>query len=142
MESRAAAVRPLCAGGFSLIELLVCVAVVALLGGLAMPGLQGAWLRARRSEAVQALLQVQLAEERFFAVHGRYAADLPELQGATGAMPELRHYRLAASSADADQYQLEAQATGSQSGDRAECLWLRVNQRGERSPPGTSVCWR
>ena len=128
--------------GFSLVELLLCVAVVAVLGGLVLPGFQGAWLHARRSEAVGILLRLQLAEERFYLERSRYASDLSELFAATGAASAPRDYRLAASSAGADQYRLEATATGPQAGDRAGCQQLAVNQRGERSPPEPSGCWR
>jgi type IV pilus assembly protein PilE len=127
--------------GYSMVELLCCVAVVALLGGLALPGFNGAWLHARRSEAAVALLRLQLAEEKFYVERGRYATDLPELYGSTGATLAPQNYRLAASSSGADQYWLEATATGPQTGDRPECLRLAVNQRGERSPPGPG-CWR
>lgn len=128
--------------GFSLLELLACLLVVALLAGLAAPGFRAAWLHARRSEAVGLLLRMQLAEERFHFDHGRYAATLPELEAVTGSVSGAGGYRVAASSAAADQYRLEATATGPQAGDRPECLVLAVNQRGERSPPEPSGCWR
>ncbi len=127
--------------GFSLIELLACIAVVAMLGGLALPGFHAAWLHARRSAAVAALLRLQLAEERFFAEHSRYATDLAELSAATGAAPAPEHYQLLVASNGADQYRLEATAVGAQTGDRPDCLQLAVNQRGERSPPAPG-CWR
>lgn len=133
---------PHCGGGFSFIELLACVAAIALLGGLALPGFRSAWLHARRSTAVAALLRLQLAEEKFYAEHSRYAADLPELYAVTGTGPAPADYVLAAASSSADQYRLEAAATGTQSGDRPACLLLTVNQRGERSPPEPSGCWR
>ena len=128
--------------GSSLAELLICLAVAGLLGSLALPGFRGAWLHARRSEAAGMLLRLQLAEERFYVERGRYALDLPELYAGTGGALAPQYYRLAASSSGADQYRLEAAATGLQAADRAECLVLAVNQLGERSPPEPSGCWR
>ena len=128
--------------GFSWVELLACVAVTATLAALALPGFHAAWLHARRSAAVAALLRLQLAEERFFVEHSRYATDLGELYAATGAALAPDHYQLAAASAGAEQYRLEATAVGAQTGDRPDCLQLAVNQRGERSPPEPSGCWR
>lgn len=128
--------------GYTLLELLACLALVALLASLAVPGLRESWLRARRSEAVSALLRMQLAQERFYIERGRYAADLAELHAAVGTPWTSEYYRLAAVSTSADQYRLEATATGPQGGDRTPCLVLAINQRGERSPPETTGCWR
>jgi len=128
--------------GYSLVELLICVALTALLGSLAVSGFSSAWLHARRSDAVAALLGLQLAEERFFSERGRYAIDLTELYAVTGAAAAGSYYRLSASSPGTDQYRLEATAMGLQTLDRADCLRLAVNQSGERLPPEPSSCWR
>lgn len=128
--------------GIGYIEVLACLAVTAMLVTMAAPGLRSAWLRVRRAEAVGALTRLQLDQERFHLERGRYAADLAELQGAVGAAAPLENFALRVASAAPDEYLAEARALAAQSADRADCLRLAVDQRGERSPPAASGCWR
>jgi len=57
----------------TLLELLVTLALVGILAGLAYPSYRGYLLRAHRIEAVEALLAIAAAQERFHLQHGRYA---------------------------------------------------------------------
>jgi type IV pilus assembly protein PilE len=131
-----------CCVGFTVLELLVSLAVLALLSSLALPVYKGAWLHTRRTEALAVLLRMQLAQEKFFVESGRYATDLMELYASSGTTEALQSYQLSLTSSAADTYWLAATAVGAQSADRAACRLLAVNQRGERSPPEASGCWR
>ena len=61
--------------GFTLIELMIAVVVVAILAMVALPAYQDSIHRNRRSEAVTALMAVQQAQERWRSNHSRYAND-------------------------------------------------------------------
>jgi type IV pilus assembly protein PilE len=77
--SSATTARPVAApqhGGFTLVELMIAVVVVAILAAIAIPGYRGYVLRAGRAEATAALLRTQAAQEKFFVQYGRYAAAL------------------------------------------------------------------
>ena len=63
------------ATGLTLIELVVVVAIVALLGAIAVPGYRTHLLRVHRVEAKAALLGLAAAQEKFYLQHHRYAAD-------------------------------------------------------------------
>lgn len=112
--------------GFSLMELLVAMVVLALLAMLAWPGLQGAWQRARRADAVLALLQLQQQQARWRTDHPRYA-DAQEL-GLTGASPD-GHYRVAIAQPGPHGYALDARAHGPQQADHA-CARFQLVQAG------------
>ncbi len=131
-----------CCVGFTVLELLASLAVLALLSSLALPVYKGAWLHTRRTEALAVLLRMQLAQEKFFVESGRYATDLMELYASSGTTEALQSYQLSLTSSTTDTYWLAATAVGVQSADRAACHLLVVNQRGERSPPEASGCWR
>jgi type IV pilus assembly protein PilE len=59
--------------GVTLLELLVVLALVGVLAALAYPSYRGYLVRAHRMEAIEALLTVAAAQERFHLQHGRYA---------------------------------------------------------------------
>lgn len=59
--------------GFTLIELMIVLAVVALLATVAYPTYLDQIRKGRRSDAIQGLAQVQQAQERWRAVNVSYA---------------------------------------------------------------------
>jgi type IV pilus assembly protein PilE len=78
-------------GGFTLLEIVVVLAIVSIVGSMAVPAYQSSLARAQRSEAIHALTKLQLAQESFRAHHGSYALALPLL----GGMGEpMKNYRL------------------------------------------------
>ena len=68
--------------GFTLIELMITVAVVALLASLAYPAYTGSMLKARRAEGRTALMELLQQQERFLTQSGSY---MTFAAGATGA---------------------------------------------------------
>jgi type IV pilus assembly protein PilE len=109
--------------GFTLIEGLVGVAIAGVLSSIAYPSVEAQVQRARRTDALVALLQVQLAEERYRANNAGYAT-LVEL-GLRGTSPA-GHYRLQASANANRGYDLVATAVAAQARD-ARCRVLRLS---------------
>jgi type IV pilus assembly protein PilE len=62
------------ARGFTLIELMVVVAVIAILATIVFPIYENYIRNVRRGDARTAALAVAMAQERFFTVNGRYNA--------------------------------------------------------------------
>jgi type IV pilus assembly protein PilE len=113
--------------GFTLIELLIAMAIAAILASIAVPSFADALRRARRVEAVGALLQLQLAEERWRADHARYSARPAEL----GIAPNTASGTYAITILEADESGFVATATAAslQTGD-APCRVLKLVARG------------
>lgn len=112
--------------GFTLIEIVTALGVASVLSGLAWPSFQGSLQKARRAEAMLAMAQLQIAQERWYANRGRYAS-LEELR-----LPERTsagHYQIAISEADAQGYVAVAMASGAQAGDTA-CRQMRLTVTG------------
>ena len=65
--------------GFTLIELMIVVALIGILAALAMPAYQGYVERARRADAKAAVLAVQLAEEKWRANNSTFTDDMTDL---------------------------------------------------------------
>jgi type IV pilus assembly protein PilE len=59
--------------GFSLVELMIVVAVIAILAAVAIPAYFNHTLRVRQSDAFHNLLDVKAAEEMFYSQFNRYA---------------------------------------------------------------------
>lgn len=59
--------------GFSLLELMIVVAITAVLAAVAVPGYFNHTMRSRQSEVVGELMSIKAAQERYFADTGGYA---------------------------------------------------------------------
>lgn len=62
--------------GFTLLELLIVIAIIGLLAVIAIPGYIGYQRRAVRTEAFSNLEALRLLEEQFFAENNRYTVSL------------------------------------------------------------------
>lgn len=60
--------------GFTLIETMIVMTIIALLAALAYPGYRGFVVKARRVEAQAALLELMQKQERYYTQHNRYLA--------------------------------------------------------------------
>jgi type IV pilus assembly protein PilE len=110
------------AGGFTLIELLMGVSVVGVLSSIAYPSFEGVLHKARRADALVALMHVQMAQERWRSNHRAYGS-LDEI-GVAGAS-SARHYTLRLVASDANGYEVIASAAGPQARDTA-CRHLKL----------------
>lgn len=143
--------------GFTLIELMVTVAILAIVVTLATGGYREYIRRASRVDATGALLRLAAAQEKFYAQNGRYAANgematpPPDGLGITGT--ERGFYDLEVTSNDLSRnYVAKATvAAGENQEDDTDCAEFTVNEQGLRAAKssdgdtGTEVtarCWR
>lgn len=112
--------------GFTLVEMMIAVAVAGVLSSIALPSFQGVLHQARRSEALVALMQVQAAQERWRANHRAYGT-LAEI-GVAPTTPG-GHFTLSVANLGEDGYDVLATATGGQARDR-NCRVLRLRLDG------------
>ena len=130
--------------GFTLIELMIVIVIVAILAAIAIPSYQNFVRQAQRSDGTTALMDIRMAQERHRANNVQYAATVGELTGIGALSPEGR-YDLAiddnpAPNATSFRATAEKRADGGLSDPACSTLWLRYNA-GEvtRGPDG---CWR
>ena len=138
--------------GFTLIELVVALAIVAITMTIAAASYRSHLRRAHRSEAVQALLGAAVDQEKFHLANGRYGdrldaaageepPGLPVASRTTGG-----HYVLAIPNASAVEYRVVASAAG-HGGDPA-CASLSIDESGrrgateQRGADSTARCWQ
>jgi type IV pilus assembly protein PilE len=87
--------RPRRKSGFSLLELLIALAIVGILASIAYPSFMGAIRKSRRSDAVSALTRLQQAQERWRSNNATFASTPAKLGLATSS-PD-GHYTIAVS---------------------------------------------
>src|SRR5580692_9793799 len=63
------------AAGFTLIELMVVVVIIAILASIALPAYQGSVRKSRRTEAKTAISDFAAREERIYGTQNVYSSD-------------------------------------------------------------------
>ena len=114
--------------GFTLIESLVCMAIIGALMGLALPRLELHWQKIRRQDAQNSLMQLHLRQMQWRGLHAQYASTLSELNW-VGTHSISKHYHLSLQSSNTHGYILHATPVGLQSRD-ATCssMSLRISE--------------
>lgn len=74
--------------GFTLIEIMIAVVIVAILTAVALPQYSSYIMKSRRADAKTALLDLAARQERFFALNNAYTNDAGRLgYGANATFP-------------------------------------------------------
>jgi type IV pilus assembly protein PilE len=126
--------------GFSLIELLIAVAIIGIIAMIALPSYRTYMLESRRADARNALMQVQVKQEMYRGGHSAYASTVTDL--GLSSTSESGYYTLSIGSADASGYTATAVPSGNQADD-TECGTFAVTEDGKDttgSYAGTG-CW-
>lgn len=143
--------------GFSLIELMVVLVIIAIIVAIAVPNYQGYLADGRRADGQGALMSLANALERNFTETGRYnvlpngsAMNITTLFGTDTVGESSTYYTLTFDDADGNTlltrtaYTIHAAPSGVQTGDRCGRLSLTSTGVRDAIKDGASVagCWR
>ncbi|HWZ70198.1 MAG TPA: type IV pilin protein [Casimicrobiaceae bacterium] len=131
--------------GFTLLEVMIACAIVAILAAIAYPSYINSIQKSRRAEAKAALLGVASQMERFSTEKGTYATATLGT-GVNAVYPnhtESSYYNLSLAPLTATTYTARAAPTGAQTAD--PCGTLTYNEQGVKAVTGgswtTTQCW-
>jgi type IV pilus assembly protein PilE len=141
---------PRAARGLTLIELMIVVALIAIMGLIAVPSYQTYVMKARRADARAALTTTAQMLERYSTENQGLGYANANTAGVIPAKSENGHYTLSTSASLTSAnpvwtYTLEAARSGAQAND--PCGTFTLNERGVRGiKAGTSTksaaeCW-
>ncbi len=137
--------------GFTLIEMLMAIAIVGILAAIAIPAYQDSVTKSRRAEGMALAMDLAARQERFFLQHNTYTTSITGASGLdTDASSTNGYYNAAAAActggAIRNCYLISVTAAGAQARADEKCGRFTVDSRGVKASKNSAGsastdCW-
>ena len=133
--------------GFTLIEVMIVTALIAIVTTVSVVSYRQYVLRANRTDASALLLRIAAAQERFYLENNAYTNALDATGLNTGTLSERGFYE-ASIELDANPalgYTATVEPVAGESQDRdQDCREMTIDESGQRgsTPEPIEICWR
>ncbi len=125
--------------GFTLVELMITVAIVGILASIAVPMYGDYLMESRRTDAQVALMNMAALQERYYLQNNTYASN-SDIDQVGGSSTDRGYYTLSITSADASAFTLKASAvSGKPQENDTACPAIYLSSTGAKTP---SECWK
>jgi len=127
--------------GITLLELMIVVVIVALLAALSYPNYREYVTRAKRNEAMAALLKLATSQEKFYLQNQTFTDDLA-LLGFASDLTDSETYRLTVGGNPDLANDFSARATYQyDDGEKGKCEWFQIGGNGNKDSFPSTDCW-
>lgn len=135
------------AKGFTLIEIMIVVAIIGILAAIAYPSYQDSVQKSRRTDGKSVVVDTAALQEKWYFQHNKFTDDATDL-GVTGSQDGFYTVNInqTACSGDGTCFQVVATTTGAQTNDTV-CTTFSMDHIGNKTAADnnandtTSTCW-
>jgi type IV pilus assembly protein PilE len=129
--------------GFTLVELMVTVAIIGVISAIAFPSYNSYMKKSRRADAKVGLSKVADKQERYYLQQNTYATSTALLGLANPVVSDEGYYNITVNAgAGTAGFTLSAAAVGVQTGDTTtsagDCTTMTLSSTGAKTP---EACW-
>ena len=122
--------------GFTLVELIIVVAIISILASIAIPAYNGYVETSKRSDAQASLMALAIPQVKYRATNPTYTTVIGDLNGVSSAS-ESGYYTLAVTAASGATFTATATPDG-WTDSNGNCSPMSINQDG---PTVSLSCW-
>jgi len=129
--------------GFSLIELIIVIGILIIFISIAVPSYNEYVFKSNRSDAITALLNLHLAQERWRAQNASYTHSLDDIwvEGSNKSSQGFYELSIDVAKTNKNEFLMTATAIAQQANDE-KCKVFRITQNGaDKSTAEKSKCW-
>ncbi|RJG48660.1 type IV pilin protein [Motilimonas pumila] len=124
--------------GFTLIEVMIVVAIMGILAAIAFPSYQQFMLTSKRVEGAKALVEIANLQEQYYLDYNRFTGSLSDLNYPEET--ETKRYKISLSSVDEEMDFIATVTAQNQQTSDSQCLSFTIDQ--DLTKGGNNECWQ